>query len=202
MAEALKKYLASVGVSGFYYGVLDEATNKVTAINHVEFLQEIGVEAPQEVTKAYGDNKTAAMAVSGGDISVTGKFHAIPKEDKKILFGMEEVDGIMAMGSEDSPPMVAVVFYKTLQDKTNEYVGLTKGLFTRPKIEGQTQEEGKIEYGSDEIEGQFMDRKVDGFTKEKSILMTTDESAADTTNRDALFMKVFGLPHPDAPVTP
>lgn len=191
MAEAIKKYLATVGITGFYYGVLDETTNIVDQIRRVEFLQEIGVEAPQEVTKAYGDNKTAAMAVSGGDVTVTGKFHAIPPEDKKIMFGMEEVDGIMSMGSGDKPPMLAVVFFKVLQDGTIEYVGLTKGLFTRPKIEGQTQEEGKIEYGSDEIEGQFMDRDVAGFSKQKSILMAVEQGGT-TSTRTSLFTKVFG----------
>jgi phi13 family phage major tail protein len=197
MAGEVKKYLASVGISGFYYGVLDEATNVVDNIHHVEFLQEIGVEAPQEIAKAYGDNRTAAMAVAGGDVSVTGRFHAIPYEDKKLLFGMEEVDGILATGADDVPPMVAVAFYKNLQDGSVEYVGLPKGLFTRPNMNGQTKEDGAPEFGSDEVEGQFMDREVAGYSKPKSILMAQDDKGA-VTKRDALFMKVFGKPHPDA----
>ncbi|MNR63140.1 hypothetical protein D3C85_1853540 [compost metagenome] len=40
-----------------------------------------------------------------------------------------------------------------------------------------------------------MDRKVDGFTEEKSAVFGRDEKGK-TTQRDALFMAVFGKPYP------
>ena len=199
MAET-KSYKSSTGVDSFYYGILG-ADDVALSVEHVMFLQEIGVEMPQEITKASGDNKTAEMAVSAGDITVTGKFHKLPTEDKQKILGLEVVDGITAMGSSDTPPYLAAVFAKTYEDGSREYVGLPKGIFTRPKIEGKSKEEGKVEFSSDEIEGQFMDRKVTGFTEEKSAIFGVDKKG-ETTNRDAIFMKVFGKAFPTGTAEP
>lgn len=192
MAEE-KVYKSSTGVDEFFYGDIGEGTI-ATYIERVKFLQNISVEMSQEVVRAYGDNKTAELAVSSGEISVTSSFHKIPLEDKQKLLGLEVVDGITAMGSSDSPPYVAVVFAKTYEDGSKEYVGLPKGVFLRPNLEGATKEDGK-EFTSEEIEAQFMDREVDGFTDEKSVLFAYDKKGS-TTNRDALFMKIFGMAYP------
>ena len=188
-----KVYRASTGVDEFYYGVINEGTTAAT-IERVKFLQNVNVEMPQEVVRAYGDNKTAEMAVSSGDISVTSQFHKIPIEDKQRLLGLESVEGLTAMGSTDNPPYVAVVFAKTYEDGSREYVGLPKGLFTRPNVAAQTKGES-TEFSSEEIAAQFMDREVDGFTEEKSVIFAYDKKG-QTTNRDALFQKVFGKPYP------
>ena len=74
--------------------------------------------------------------------------------------------------------------------------GLPKGLFTRPGIEGQTKEDS-VDFSNETIEAQFMDREVDGFEDKKSVLFATDPKG-ETTNRDALFLKVFGVAHADA----
>ncbi|OVE34792.1 hypothetical protein CCZ20_24385 [Priestia aryabhattai] len=199
MAETQKSYKASTGVDEFYYGEVGEST-VASYIERVKYLQTISVEMPQEVVRAYGDNGTAEMAVSNGDISVTSGFHRIPLEDKQKLLGWEVIDGITATGSKDNPPLVGVIFAKTYEDGSREYVGLPKGLFTRPNLEGQTKEDG-TEFSSEEMEGQFMDRKVDGFTEEKSVLFAMDKKG-ETTNRDKLFMKIFGLPYPSATTEP
>lgn len=199
MAEQ-KSYKASTGIDSFYYGIIGDGT-VAASVEHVKFLQEIGVEMPQEITKASGDNKTAEMAVSAGDITVTGKFHKLPMEDKQKILGLEVVEGITAMGSSDNPPYLAVVFAKTYEDGSREYVGLPKGIFTRPKLEGKGKEDGKVEFSSDEIEGQFMDREVTGFADEKSAIFGVDKKG-ETTNRDAIFMKVFGKAFPTEVTTP
>lgn len=198
MAE--KNYKAATGVDEFYYAALDANDEVAGDIERVRYLQNISVEMPQEVVRAYGDNTTAEMATSNGDISISSQFHKIPIEDKRTLLGWETVDGISATGSQDNPPYVAVVFAKTFEDGSREYVGLPKGMFTRPNIEGQTKEDG-VEFSSEEIEAQFMDRKVAGFDTEKSVLFAYDEKGA-TKNRDTLFNKVFGKSHPEAPDTP
>lgn len=197
MAE--KNYRAATGVDEFYYGVVGDGTT-AEEIERVKFLQNITVEMSQEIVRAYGDNKTAEMAVSSGDISVTSQFHTIPIEDKTVLLGLETNNGLTAIGSGDNAPYVGVIFAKTYEDGSREYVGLPKGLFTRPNIEGQTKEDG-VEFSSEEMEAQFMDRKVDGFTDEKSVIFAHD-GKGETTNRDALFLAIFGQPHPDAEVTP
>lgn len=190
-----KNYRASTGVDEFYYGVIGDGTT-ADYIERVKFLQNITVEMPQEIVRAYGDNTTAEMAVSNGDISVTSQFHKLPIEDKQRLLGWETEDGLTAAGSEDNPPYVAVIFAKTYGDGSREYVGLPKGIFTRPNITGATKGEN-VEFSSEEIAAQFMDRKVDGFDKEKSVIFAQDKKG-ETKNRDALFLKIFGKPHPDA----
>jgi len=193
LAGEEKNYRASTGVDEFYYGEIGEGTT-ASSIERVKFLQNINVDMPQEITRAYGDNKTAEMAVSSGDITVTSQFHKIPIEDKQKLLGWETVEGLTAAGSDDNPPYVAVVFAKTYEDGSREYVGLPKGIFTRPKIEGKTKEDG-TEFSSEELEGQFMDREVDGFLKEKSVVFAADKKG-ETINRDALFLKIFGKSYP------
>lgn len=191
-----KKYRASTGVDEFYYGLLnDEGAEIITGDpERVKFLQNINVEMPQEVVRAYGDNTTAEMAVSSGNISVTSSFHKIPIEDKQKLLGWETVEGLTATGSDDNPPYVAVIFAKTYEDGSREYVGLPKGIFTRPNVTGGTKGES-TEFSTEEIVAQFMDRTIEGFEKAKSVVFAEDEKG-ETTNRDALFMKIFGKPHP------
>ncbi|WP_121603778.1 major tail protein [Virgibacillus sp. Bac332] len=194
MAEETKKnYRAATGVDEFYYG---EVGDDVVAqyIEHVDFLQDINVEMPQEIVRAYGSNKTAEMATSNGDISVTSQFHKIPIEDKQRLLGWEKVGGLTAAGSQDNSPYVGVIFAKTFEDGSMEYVGLPKGLFTRPNISGQTKGDG-VEFSSEEISAQFMDRVVEGFDEEKSVIFAQDPKG-QTTNRDDLFQKIFGKPYP------
>lgn len=195
-----KNYRASTGVDEFYYGVIDESTNIAEEIERVKYLQNITVEMAQEVVKAYGDNRVAELATSSGEISVTSQFHTIPIEDKQVLLGMEKSNGLTAIGSTDVTPYVAVVFAKTFEDGTKEYVGLPKGLFTRPSIEGATKEDS-VEFSSEEMEAEFMDRKVEGFDEDKSVIFGRDEKG-ETENRDALFLAIFGVAHPDAEETP
>lgn len=184
-----KNYRAATGVDSFYYGVIDNGTTAET-VERIKYLQEIEVEMEQDIERAYGDNKTAELAVSSGEITVTSQFHKLPIEDRQTLLGLEEDGGITSMGSTDNPPYVAVVFAKTYEDGSRQYVGLPKGMFTRPSIAGETKEDG-VEFSSDEMEAQFMDREVDGFSDEKSVLFATDKKG-ETENRDALFKKLFG----------
>ena len=164
----------------------------------MEFLQTITIEMPQEPVRAFGDNRTAEIAVSNGNISVTGAFHAVPGEDKAKLFGLETVTGLTAYGPTDTPPYVATIFCKTFEDGSREWVGLPKGIFMRPSISGQSKADG-VEFSSEEVTAEFMDRDVDGFTGEKSVLFGRDEPGA-TAQRDALFTAIFGTTYPGAPV--
>lgn len=192
MAEE-KNYRASTSVDEFYYGIIGDGTT-ASKIERIKFLQNITVEMPQEIVRAYGDGTTAEMAVSNGNISVSSQFHKIPIEDKQRLLGWETVNGLTAAGSVDNPPYVAVVFAKTYEDGSREYVGLLKGIFSRPNVSGATKAENTT-FSSEEISAQFMDREVDGFDTEKSVIFAHDKKG-ETTNRDALFMKVFGKPYP------
>ncbi|MEE3950763.1 major tail protein [Peribacillus frigoritolerans] len=199
MAE--KSYRASTGVDEFYYAVIDETGTAVTLgiPERVKFLQTISIEMPQEAVRAYGDNQTAEIAVSSGNTSITSAFHKLPDEDKAVLFGLEKTTGgLYSYGSNDTPPYVACVFAKTYEDGSKEWVGLTKGIFMRPNIEGQTKQDG-VEFSSEEITAEFMDRDVDGFAEEKSAIFGRDPKGVNV-QRDALFTAVFGKPYPGTTV--
>lgn len=190
-----KNYRASTGVSEFYYSELDESDVATLAPERIEYLQTITVESPQEPVRAYGDNKTAEIAVSSGNTTVTSAFHKLPVEDRNRLLGLETtVDGLSSYGSSDTPPYVACVFAKTHEDGSKEWVGLPKGMFLRPNIAGETKADG-VTFGTDEISAEFMDRDVAGFSEEKSVIFGRDEKGS-TVARDALFAAVFGQAYP------
>ncbi len=152
----------------------------------MKFLQEITIEMPQEAVRAYGDNITAEIAVSNGNISVTSAFHKVPVEDKKVLFGLEStVGGLYSCGPDDFPPYVACVFAKTYQDGSTGWVGLPKGIFMRPNISSKTKEDS-VEFQNEEITAEFMDRDVEGFDNPKSVLFGVDKKG-ETASRDAIF---------------
>lgn len=200
MAEKL--YHATTGVDEFYYGVLDPSDETVIVKSlpeRIKFLQEISVSANQELAKAFGDNSVAEIATSNGEVEVSGKFHKIPKEDLITILGLETTEsGLFAYGKDDNPPYVAVVFARTYEDGSKEWVGLPKGKFIRPENSSQTKEDG-VEFSSDEIEAQFMDRKVKGFNGEKSTVFAVTKKG-ETVARDELFDAIFGRPYPDGQV--
>lgn len=190
-----KNYRASTGVSEFYYAVLDESDVALLTPERIEYLQTINVASEQTPVRAYGDNTTAELAVSSGNTTVTSAFHKLPMEDRKALLGLEETTGGLAgYGSTDNPPYVACVFAKTHEDGSKEWVGLPKGMFMRPGVNGQTKAEG-VTFGTDEISAEFMDREVAGFADEKSVVFGRD-AKGETAARDALFTAIFGQAYP------
>ncbi|ENH96724.1 hypothetical protein J416_09509 [Gracilibacillus halophilus YIM-C55.5] len=201
MAGEEKNYKASTGVDELYYGVLDDSSTSIIAgdVDFVDFVQTITVEMPQEAVRAYGSNKTAEIAVANGNVSVTGAFHKLPIEARQTLLGLETVEGLSSYGAGDNPPYVACIFAKTHEDGSKEWVGLTKGIFMRPTINAQTKQD-TVTFNADEISGQFMERAVEGFEKEKTVVFGYDE-AGMTENRDKLFQKIFGVAYPTTTTT-
>ncbi len=194
-----KNYRASTGVSEFYYAVLSDLDVAIGTPERIEYLQTLNISSEQTPVRAYGDNKTAELAVSSGNTTVNSAFHKLPLEDRKVLLGLEEAaNGLSGYGSTDNPPYVACVFAKTHQDGSKEWVGLPKGMFMRPNINGQSKQDG-VTFGTDEITAEFMDREVAGFDEEKSVVFGRDEKGS-TASRDALFMAVFGQAYPGTTV--
>lgn len=188
MAE--KNYRSFTGLTEFYYMVHGEDVQAVTDPERIKFLQEISVSKDQDIEKAYGDNQVAEMAVANGTIEVEAGFHKLPLEDRVKLFGLEKSeDGIVSVGN-DTPPYVAVMFAKTMEDGSREYVGLPKGLFTFPELEGNTKEDG-VEFSSDSTTAEFMQAKVKGFEEEKAMLLGHDAKGSDVM-KDAIWEAVFG----------
>lgn len=195
-----KKYSGRVGVTNFYYAVLDDNDQIINdEPERIRFLQNMNVEFSQEIAKAHGDNQTAEIAVANGDVNVTTQFHSIPQEDQDIIFGAEVVDGVSAYGADDVPPYIAIVCQVSHNDGSSSWLGLTKGKFTRPSEENQTKADG-VEFASDSVSGEFMARAVEGFTGDKSYLKGYEESG-ETAVRDTIFQKVFGTAFPGEPET-
>jgi phi13 family phage major tail protein len=188
MAE--KNYRSFTGLTEFYYKVHGEDVQAVTDPERIKFLQEISVSKDQDIEKAYGDNQVAEMAVANGTIEVEAGFHKLPLEDRVALFGLEKSeDGIVSVGN-DTPPYVAVMFAKTMEDGSREYVGLPKGLFTFPELEGNTKEDG-VEFSSDSTKAEFMQAAVKGFEEEKAMLMGHDAKGTSVM-KDAIWEAIFG----------
>ncbi|MCY1566764.1 major tail protein [Staphylococcus pettenkoferi] len=188
MAE--KNYRSFTGLTEFYYKVHGEDVQAVTDPERIKYLQEISVSKDQDIEKAYGDNQVAEMAVANGTIEVEAGFHKLPLEDRVALFGLEKSeDGIVSVGN-DTPPYVAVMFAKTMEDGSREYVGLPKGLFTFPELEGNTKEDG-VEFSSDSTTAEFMQAPVKGFEEEKAMLLGHDAKGTSVM-KDAIWSAIFG----------
>lgn len=192
MAE--KTYKASINVNDFHYAVLNDVDVVPGEIQRVRFLQEITVEAQQEIAKAYGDGEVAEMATSNGPMTVSGQFHKIPDEDQSTLFGLSKVGTLDAYGPDSNPPYVAVVFTIENQDGGKSWYGLAKGKFTMPSVGGSTKEES-IEFGNETVEGEFMSREIEG---QRVMRLRGTDAPGATTVRDEIFQAIFGKPHPSA----
>lgn len=186
-----KNYSGKVNVTEFHYAVLGSDDTVTGEVNRIKFLQNVNIEFSQEISRAYGDGKTAELAISNGPVSLSTTFHNIPQEYQDELFGAEVVDGVSSYGGEDTPPYVAVAFKVEHNDGGSSWLGLTKGKFMRGNEEGSTKEDS-VEFGSDEVSGEFMERKINGFDKDKSYLKGYD-AKGETTVKDKIFEFVFGV---------
>ena len=194
MAE--KKYLSFTGLTDFYYGVLkaDDSGIEGTEATRIKFLQNINISTPQEIVKAYGDNGVAEMAMSTDATQLTTTFHKIPLEDRIIIYGFETAGDLHGLSSDPNPPYVACMFTRTMEDGSTEHIGFTKGKFRIADTEGETKGES-VTFSSDSTEGEFMPRKVEGFDKDMTFIITSDEPG-QTTNRDKLYKAIFGVDYP------
>lgn len=193
----VKNKRAFTGLTEFYYGVLDETETKIAGdeATRIEFLQNITVSTGQDIVKAYGDNTVAEMAMATDVTALTTQFHTIPIQDRSILYGFIESDGLYGLPASPNPPYVACMFTKTREDGSAEHIGFTKGKFKIADVEGQTKGES-VEFGNDSTEGEFMAREVEGVEEHVTFLIASD-APGETENRNTLYEKIFGVPHPD-----
>lgn len=202
---AKKNYRSFTGVKEFHYGVLDADETKIveTSPEHIDFLQNIAVDTPQEISRAFGDNMVAELATSNGPVTLTTSFHKLPIEDRAKLLGLKTVAGGYAYTPEMRPPMVAAAFARTAEDGGQEWLFFPKGIFTVSNIEGKTKEDGAVDFGSDEVSAEFMPRAIDGIEdEEKATMLVVYDEAGSNVNRNAMFEIVFGVKHPADVLTP
>lgn len=179
----------AIGITNFYWAPIKTDTGEKFEVgdgHRTRFLKEIEVDRPQEVEEEYGDNMVAATAVSNGKLSVKTTFVSIPPEQKAFLSGAKKGKNGFKYGANDIPPDVAVVFERTNHDGSSEWVGLFKGKFTRPSLNGQTKQD-KVEFQNDEVEGSFVDRLYD-----ESSHVTGFDKKGTNAGRDYVFTETFG----------
>lgn len=194
------KYNANTGLSEVWYSVLQsEAGSTVTLseIDMIDYLKEMSFEVGEELTRGYGSNKTAEVAKSGGEPTLNLTFHKLPVSVQEKILGLTKHatnQKVYGMVGSKKIVYVALAFARTMEDGSKEWFGFAKGVFTKPNKEGQTKE-NDVEFGQDEIEGQFMERYIDGFDEKEAVIMTYDE-AGETDGRDTVFESIFGKPYP------
>ncbi len=202
MATEEKNYLSFTGLTHFYYGTTkdDDTGIKEEQAERIKFLQNINITTPQDIVKAFGDNMTAEMAVSTDATGLTTQFHKLPIEDRTIIYGWEKNGEMVGLPGDPNPPYVTCMFTRTMEDGSTEHIGFTKGKFKIADVEGQTKGDS-VEFGSDNTEGEFMPRKVEGFEKLMTYIIASDKPG-ETTNRDALYEMIFGVQFPSEEGTP
>jgi len=189
-----KNYKSFTGLTGFNYKV--EGGEGVSSVERVKYLQEISVSKEQSIEKAWGDNEVAELAVTQGTVELSSTFHKLPIEDRTALFGLTKHEsGAVGVGN-NTPPYTAVMFTKTMEDGSAEYVGLPKGIFTFPESSGTTKQDS-VEFSQDQSTGEFMQAEVEGFDEEQTMILGHD-GPGETTMRDFIYNAVFGEAHPDA----
>lgn len=192
-----KNYLSFTGLTDFYYGVTksDDTGIEESEAERIKFLQNISISTGQDIQKAYGDNGVAEMAMSTDATQLTTQFHKLPIEDRTIIYGWETSGEMHGLSESPNPPYVSCMFSRTSEDGSSEHIGFTKGKFKMADVEGETKGD-TVTFGSDSTEGEFMARKIDGFKKRMTYIIVSDE-AGETTNRDDLYEKIFGVAYPE-----
>ncbi|MEX6340823.1 major tail protein [Staphylococcus arlettae] len=189
------RYNAATGLGKMYYAVLTEQPDgsvQIGDIKDVDYVQEMELEFGEELERAYGSNKVAEIAKSAGETTLSLTFHKLPIDVQKDLLGLIEHESnanVYGFGNSSGITYTAVAIPRTMEDGSMEWFGLSKGVFTRPNKEGQTKEDG-VEFSSEEIEGQFMERAVGGFNEELAVMMAY-EPKGSTEGKDAVFQSIF-----------
>lgn len=194
------KYNANTGLSEVWYATLEKESNAsvtLSKIDMIDYLKEMSFEIGEELTRGYGSNKTAEVAKSGGEPTLNLTFHKLPMSVQEKILGLtKHKKNTKVFGATGTKKIVyvAVAFARTMEDGSKEWFGFAKGVFTKPNKEGQTKE-GGVEFGQDEIEGQFMERYIEGFEEKEAVIMTYDE-AGEHDGRDTVFQSIFGRAYP------
>jgi len=188
-----KNYSATVNIKGFKYAIQKEDNQDGVSYEDpvsVPFAQSVDIETEQSIEKAYGDGRVAEMAVATGTTTITMGWHNIPLEVRQELLGLEEDDdGLIIQRSQVTPPDVAIILEQEKNDGSVELVGLTKGKFMLPNIEGETKEDS-VEFGNHEVEGEFAERQFDDIAQVMAFIDAKEDDAEDKQEKfeDKVFL--------------
>lgn len=151
---------------GFAVLTSDEVGNiKYDKVTQTRGLQEVSLETGGDIVNAYADGGIIESGNTDGEGKLNLTMHAFPQEIREIIFNeVYDEDGIYEELQGKQNNYVAVWFKRERRDGSFQRVGLTKVMFTDPKMEGKTAEE-KWEFSQEEVEGTPMHRIGDGKRK-------------------------------------
>lgn len=151
---------------GFAVLKTDEVNNIVyEKVTQTRGLQEVGVESGGEIVNAYADGGIIESGNTDGEATINLTMHAFPQEIREIIFNeVYDEDGIYEEKKGKQNNYVAVWFKRERRDGSFQRVGLTKVMFSEPKMEGSTAED-KWEFSQEEVEGTAMHRIGDDSRK-------------------------------------
>lgn len=144
---------------GFAVLTTDEVDNMVyEKVTQTRGLQEVSVESGGEIVNAYADGGIIESGTTDGELLINLTMHAFPQEIREIIFNeVYDENGIYEELKGKQSNYVAVWFKRERRDGSFQRVGLTKVMFSEPKMEGQTAED-KWEFSQEEVEGTAMHR--------------------------------------------
>ncbi|TDL96684.1 phage tail protein [Macrococcus brunensis] len=178
-AKTPKAYI-NVKDLGFAVVSADELTGTTyTKVTQTRGLQKIGVETGGELKEAYADGLIIEAGNTDGKGKITMTMHAFPAEIREIIFN-EKADekGIVSEVAGQQNNYVAVWFKRERRDGTYQLTGLTKVMFSNPKIEGETAK-ADWDFSSEDTDGTAMHRQSDRKRK-----ITWDSATALGTEDD------------------
>lgn len=159
---------AYINIKDLGFAVLntDEVGNMVyDKVTQTRGLQEISLETGGDIVNAYADGGIIESGNTDGEGKFNLTMHAFPQEIRELIFNeVYDEDGIYEEKQGKQNNYVAVWFKRERRDGSFQRVGLTKVMFTDPKMDGKTAEE-KWEFSSEEVEGTPMHRIGDGVRK-------------------------------------
>lgn len=157
-----------INIKDLGFALLETEENGETKYSNViqtRGLQEISVETGGELKNAYADGGIIESGNTDGEGSISLTMHAFPREIRELLFN-ENYDekGVYQEKKGKQNNYVAVWFKRERRDGNYSWVGLTKVMFSDPKIEGKTAED-EWEFSQEEVEGNAMHRINDEVRK-------------------------------------
>ena len=185
--------MATIGLTNLHYAIMtteDTASSapvygtpkRLTGINSVSISHDT------ETAKLYGDNQTLDTRIKNKSSTITLEIADLKDEDRAAILGLvyNSSTGVTSVTSTGTAPNVAIMYEEnTLHNKKRLRV-FYKGKFA-PTQEDTNTEGETMEYGLDNLEGEFVYR-IDNNKKED--MRTID--ATDTVTAAAFFASVGG----------
>ncbi|MCM3536595.1 major tail protein [Priestia endophytica] len=139
-------------------------------------------------TTVYVDDVPAESVSSQGLLEIELGIDALPKDVAAEVFGYRiDNNGVLAEGSSQSQPYIALAFRSETTDGGYKYVWLYKGKLQPPSEEFQTKGES-VEIKTGTVSGQFVNRASDG---EKKMSVHSNDTDIEPTVITEWFTKVY-----------